>query len=63
MLLSKLDTFDQYSIIIGLESMARQGDNLVRFLTSQKAVKQRTGLKIQLTSRFRPGFPKTLALL
>ena len=81
LLLSKLVPLDQHNIIIGLESTAHYGDNLVRFLLTkdfkvcvlnplrfitlkdldyielkelgrfrQKTVKQRTHLKIQLTS-------------
>ena len=32
LLISKLESFDKNSIIIGLESTAHYGDNLVRFL-------------------------------
>ena len=34
MLVSKLDSFDKSSIIIGLESTAHYGDNLVRYLVA-----------------------------
>jgi len=34
MLVSKLDSFDKDSIIIGLESTAHYGDNLVRYLVA-----------------------------
>ena len=35
LLISKLDSFDKSSIIIGLESTAHYGDNLVRYLVSE----------------------------
>ena len=35
LLLSKLDSFDKSSLIIGLESTAHYGDNLVRYLVSE----------------------------
>ena len=35
LLVSKLESFDKNSIIIGLESTAHYGDNLVRFLISK----------------------------
>ena len=35
MLISKLDSFDKDSIIIGLESTAHYGDNLVRYLVAE----------------------------
>ena len=83
LLVSKLESFDKNSIIIGLESTAHYGDNLVRYLVAeliaktlmmqdnlrfvsffdldmmdlkalgrfrQKTIKQRTRLKIQLTT-------------
>ena len=34
LLISKLDSFDKDSIIIGLESTAHYGDNLVRYLVT-----------------------------
>ncbi|MDD2327617.1 MAG: IS110 family transposase [bacterium] len=34
MLVSKLDSFDKGSIIIGLESTAHYGDNLIRYLVA-----------------------------
>ena len=35
LLISKLDSFDKSSIIIGLESTAHYGDNLVRYLVAE----------------------------
>ena len=35
LLLSKLESFDKNSIIIGLESTAHYGDNLVRYLVAE----------------------------
>lgn len=35
LLISKLEPFDKDSIIIGLESMAHYGNNLIRFLISK----------------------------
>ena len=34
LLISKLDSFDKDSLIIGLESTAHYGDNLVRYLVA-----------------------------
>ena len=35
LLISKLDSFEKDSIIIGLESTAHYGDNLVRYLVTE----------------------------
>ncbi len=35
LLISKLESFDKNSIIIGLESMAHYGDNLIRYLVAE----------------------------
>ena len=35
LLVSKLESFDKNSIIIGLESTAHYGDNLVRYLVAE----------------------------
>lgn len=34
LLISKLESFDKNSLIIGLESTARYGDNLIRYLVA-----------------------------
>lgn len=70
LLISKLESFDKNSLIIGLESTAHYGDNLVRYLVAgnykvcvlnpikTSTIKQRTRLKIQLTSYVDEIFPE-----
>ena len=74
LLISKLDLLDKDSLIICLESTAHYGNNLVlRFVTfydldlknlkalgrfRQETIKQRTRLKIQLTSYVEEIFPE-----
>ena len=43
LLVSKLESFDKNSLIIGLESTAHYGDNLVRYLVTQNLYPAKQG--------------------
>lgn len=53
LLLSKLAPLDQNSIIIGLESTAHYGDNLVRFLISKDFKDDLDYIEVKELGRFR----------